>query len=1017
MYRLLNNGLSMKISVYAEHRNPESLLKRKIQFKVEKGQVNGYVGDERAGTVRLRKDSSSISYLLQSKIPFYSWIESINSGVLVVEVTRPTEIVIGLNKISINTTGMQGTFSREMYCKKEDFPIPLHYGPVYIAKDQKTKKFYLFSAESQSAKPNKTLILKWEKDQLFIEKEESMNYKPEMKLKLLKQAKLFDTKLEFYETSHGRNDMVEANFHSYFERAEGYLDAWQKYMEYERTLMLEKKKQCKELSYDSFALQYGKVVFSLATKSDTSGWIDEVDQIAVEVKGKNRPIQVGILRHIDGNKVEVDYMVDDVIRNLPFQKEGKITVSTEMNEIASRRRKNALEKTLSRLSVIPDLGEFLSNPATVHDIQQYTYPFPMVNVETLVNGKSPDIPQEQAVKAALNTEDLVLIQGPPGTGKTSVIQTIMKCLIELGQKEILLTSYQHLAVDNAMDGLTEHGVLSHRFGSETHKERLLANYQQIAKNITDGFVFEDAFEERDQQFLSQFISDLKGFAQQKEFSASTANQLKDYIEKINTYEDLPSDAFIAMLDILEVLPEEPLEAVATIQEEGLHELYESLPNQIEEFKTRADLEQWKYFISKISNYLTKVQVSEAEAIIKEMKRYRQRLVLVKDDIETTHQFGEKLFRLKELCHGVMSNSRGTQRFDAEPIKEALQRLIVEVQEIQKLSEIALLDEEQKILKEYVRQIQADPMDLANLVGKYAQVKGATCQQTVAVRHGMYDNIFDAVIIDEAARANPLDLLIPMTLGKKVILVGDHKQLPHILEPQFEKETEISKDEFDAIYKRSIFERLYNWLPTSKKVMLKKQFRMHPTIGELVSTLFYPEGLEHGLDSLALPNDTGLYDGQNIAWVNVPFDGDGEKERYANEREADVLIGEVKKVLKTNAQYSGKIGIITFYNQQLSVLNKKLKNAGLEKNVQCGTVDAFQGKECEIVFLSTVRSNRYKNEGRALGFLRSPNRFNVALSRARRLLVIVGDTTTICKSDMFERAYRYVKERGFIDHHH
>ncbi|AVK85008.1 hypothetical protein C3943_16380 [Lysinibacillus sp. B2A1] len=151
-------------------------------------------------------------------------------------------------------------------------------------------------------------------------------------------------------------------------------------------------------------------------------------------------------------------------------------------------------------------------------------------------------------------------------------------------------------------------------------------------------------------------------------------------------------------------------------------------------------------------------------------------------------------------------------------------------------------------------------------------------------------------------------------------------------------------------------------------------------------------------------------------MDVSLRGQGEQGRYVNEHEVDVLIEQVKKLLKSSPQYNGHIGIISFYNEQLVLLNKKLKNVGLEQAVQSGTVDAFQGKEFDIVFLTTVRSNRYQGEARALGFLRSPNRFNVALSRARKLIVIVGDAKTLCHSNMFQHAYDYVKERGYIEHY-
>ena len=1008
MYRLKENGLKNRITVFMT--NPkENITNASIVFKDEKGKLNGYINGEIIGTVREKKDINTIRHLTQLHMHYYAWVEDVEKNIVVVQIARPTEIIIGLHTIAINTSNMEGMFNRAMYQTK-DFPIPFENGPLYIAKDAKTANFYLFSTEQK--KTNFALVLEWKNDQLYALKQEPLTYKAENKMRLLEAAKVFDAKLEFYDSVAAREeDIVEIDFNSYFDRAKGYLKAWNEYLEFEQRILNEKAQICRPIQYDSYSVSYGKVIFHLVGHNEISEWLDEVGNITVEIKTNSHPMRVGLLRYISYSKVEVDYLVEDSLDGIPFPKKGDLRVSKELEEVAQRRRKKALDKTLNLLSVIPNLGSYLSEPATVDEISQMKYSFPLYNVATLVNGKSPDIPQEQAIKAALNSEDLMLIQGPPGTGKTSVIQTIMKCLIELDQKDILLTSYQHLAVDNAIQGLTEHGVLSHRFGGETYQQHLLASYQEIVNKMVQPILTINEIERNDQQFIQQFINDLEVFSK-REFSAATVKGLVQFIERVEEYGNIPTDVFIALIHLKNVLPEQ--DEIQSEQPEYLKQHYNSLPTMPKQIKTTGDVEAWQGFFEQIAPSLTVKQNEQAEILLKQLKKLRRNLVLLKNSEDIINQLTQVLNELGHIAVTVISNT--TTKNDFSELNDAIHRLLVELEKLQEDLTESVVSEEQKLLQNYAMQLQADPLDVANLIGKYAQVKGATCQQTVAKRHGMYDNIFDAVIIDEAARANPLDLLIPMTLGKKVILVGDHKQLPHILEPQFEKETELSKINFDDIYSKSLFERLFNELPKSKKVMLKKQFRMHPHIGQLVSQLFYPEGLQHGLPEHALPNETGLFDGKHLAWVDVPFNGKGEQGRYSNEHEADVVIEQVKKLLQ-DAKNIGKISIITFYSEQLAELKKKLKVSGLEESVAVGTVDAFQGKESDIVILSTVRSNKHKEESRALGFLRSPNRFNVALSRARSLLIIVGDSHTLRKSDMFSNAYHYIEEWGTIEKYH
>ena len=155
------------------------------------------------------------------------------------------------------------------------------------------------------------------------------------------------------------------------------------------------------------------------------------------------------------------------------------------------------------------------------------------------------------------------------------------------------------------------------------------------------------------------------------------------------------------------------------------------------------------------------------------------------------------------------------------------------------------------------------------VERYSVVLAATCQQAVGRRMATaklgeyYQNLeremgetaafesvaFETVVVDEAARASPPDLLIPMSLAKtRIILVGDHRQLPHMLEPEIEKEMEGEESEFpQEILKQSLFERLFKEMQLREKndgikrtVTLDVQFRMHPILGAFISNNFYKQ---------------------------------------------------------------------------------------------------------------------------------------------------------------------------------
>ncbi len=351
-------------------------------------------------------------------------------------------------------------------------------------------------------------------------------------------------------------------------------------------------------------------------------------------------------------------------------------------------------------------------------------------------------------------------------------------------------------------------------------------------------------------------------------------------------------------------------------------------------------------------------------------------------------------------------------------------------------------------KKYLDSLVFEKKQVQDSLKEYSAVLGATCQQAAgeamvglkSVEHSK--NIhFDSVIVDEAARANPLDLMIPMSMARKrVVLVGDHRQLPHMLEPRVEKELQ-DNNELEIIdhelLQQSLFERLYRSLSKYEKegatehkrvVMLDTQFRMHPELGSFVSEEFYERfGLspvKAGLNESHFPLDVPSYEGKLAAWIDVePSKGKMASKNGSKYRdcEAEIIADEAYKILTARPDLS--VGIITFYAAQRDHIIEKMVDRKVmeysatgsnvvsefrmtkpnsdgkpEERFRVGSVDAFQGKEFDVVLLSTVRSWNEPDEitqesvNAQLGFLRIPNRINVAMSRQKRLLIVVGDTS-------------------------
>ena len=359
-----------------------------------------------------------------------------------------------------------------------------------------------------------------------------------------------------------------------------------------------------------------------------------------------------------------------------------------------------------------------------------------------------------------------------------------------------------------------------------------------------------------------------------------------------------------------------------------------------------------------------------------------------------------------------------------------------------------------VLASYKDSFECDPKRVRDTVSEYAMVVGATCQQAASVHMANLKALtdigdagisFSTVIIDEAARANPLDLFIPMSMAsRRIILVGDHRQLPHLLEPEVEDAVATShslSEEQRLAYKESLFQRLWKQLKEneerdgfSRVVMLDTQFRMHPVLGDFVSREFYVrDGLEQikpGRSAGDFIDDIPGHEKKVCCWIDVPYsDGDGRERKstgnpsWKRVSEAQRLANEAKRLLESCGD-AISIGVITFYSAQRDVIFEALRRLSVtrqnaetgeweieeqyrktrshEERFRVGTVDAFQGKEFDIVLLSVVRSNRLplppENDveafevaaNRKYGHLRLSNRMNVAMSRQRSLLIAVGD---------------------------
>ncbi len=247
--------------------------------------------------------------------------------------------------------------------------------------------------------------------------------------------------------------------------------------------------------------------------------------------------------------------------------------------------------------------------------------------------------------------------------------------------------------------------------------------------------------------------------------------------------------------------------------------------------------------------------------------------------------------------------------------------------------------------------------------------------------------FDVVLIDEATQSTESSAIIPAVKAKKLILLGDHKQLPPTV-----LSLEAERNGFGI----SLLERLIDRYDNKQLTMLNVQYRMNEDIMAFPNKQFYEGALRSGENNKSW--SIGLKEYKKSTFLNIS----GKEKRYGdgpslyNSSEVDCVVDLVEDLLEKGIK-EYQLGIISPYKAQVHMIRTNLEKRNI--NIQTDSVDGFQGQEKDVIIISLVRCN---DEGN-LGFLKDTRRLNVALTRARKLRIVVGNQKTL-SSDAVYKAF-------------
>ncbi|MEU2978669.1 AAA domain-containing protein [Streptomyces hirsutus] len=541
---------------------------------------------------------------------------------------------------------------------------------------------------------------------------------------------------------------------------------------------------------------------------------------------------------------------------------------------------------------------------------------------------------KQAVVAhALGSQDLLLVEGPPGTGKTTVIAEIVEQTLKRDpHARILIVSQTHIAIDNALKRIEDAGIRG---------------------LVRLGHVGDPRVAESAQPLLLD-------------------KQIKKWTQGVRAR------------------AEKYLDAVANDRQLKAHHLKAALV--LEELASvAANLAHVTTKLKELSNRPAPDRTTSARDLAEEVVTTRAR------QEQLLQQRSELSTQAQSMLTDELTLRGNLSAADARDAVEALLGPSGAGRELMDLL---------RLQGEWLQRIGTDQ----NLIGAFLrtrQVIGGTALGFLGHR-AVRELEFDLCIFDEASKATATEALVPLARAKRWVLVGDTNQLPPIDEDLLRDEKIMADHQLiPELVKTTLFQYLANHTTDPVKHLLREQYRMTPAIGNMISTCFYKGQLispnSHELTGYGRINKPVLWLDTSALPNRRESDRNSAETSISNPLESRLAVNRLevidqaidKGVIEIPDDKPLDVLVIAPYGRQVQELTRRLASLKLKHIVpEVLSVDAVQGRECDLAVFSVTRSNA---QGR-FGFLGQPywRRINVALSRARFGLIIVGDTG-FCRS--------------------
>lgn len=605
---------------------------------------------------------------------------------------------------------------------------------------------------------------------------------------------------------------------------------------------------------------------------------------------------------------------------------GDLVLDTRASRAALRRQREAVLNVRSGIAVRPQLRDLLVDPRRIAT--------PAAVLEPAWFNEQLDEDKRTAVTRALGSPDFFLLEGPPGTGKTGFITELVRQELHRNpQARILLVSQTHVAVDNALVRLADAGMEDLVRLGKTGDERIA---EQAQRHLLD-------------HRMPLWVAEIRASAEQHlaRLAADASVELSDV------------QGAGALMELLAALGDLS-SAQATLGDLSGTRIRRGLAMSPEPDENDA--------------------LSDADTAREQVARQTARITGLRERAGALLGVG----RLDPLLPPDEDLTPGA-------VRAAVETLTEEIPGLGTLVEILTLQ------GKWFQRIESS-RDLEGVLLQQARVVAGTCIGFLA-HPAVRELEFDLCILDEASKATATETLVPLARSTRWVLVGDPKQLPPMHEEVLQHDDLMARHGLErAEVERTLFQDLLATAPDETRHQLAHQYRMHPGIGDLVSACFY-DGTLHSAATPVLTGWDQLY--RPVTWLDTaPGELRREERRdtsMVNQYEAQVIkraLAELNTALADGAVQTAdgtplRVLVLTAYRKQSEDLQRAVAGLGSPQlDIEVNTVDAVQGREADVTFFSVVRSNTRGD----LGFLgqRHWRRINVALSRSRFGLVIVGD---------------------------